>query len=264
MNNIDLVELGKTFLERFDIPTPLFNRDNHAIYWLGTPEDTAFRCNSYLVVDGNEAFIIDPGGHNNFAFIKNRVSQIIDPANVGAMVLCHQDPDVAGSMCDWLTLNPGMRVISSGRTNILLPHYGNADYTFFNIEEESSCFFATGRSLEFILSPFLHSPGAFATLDKTSGFLFSGDIWAAVDMDWHLVVEDFRKHEMKLNLFHLDYMANNIAARGFAGKIQGLNISAILPQHGSIIPGIFVDKAIYYLQNLRCGTDLIYPDLRSK
>lgn len=263
MSNINLVELGKTFMERYDKPTILFSQDDHAIYWLGIPEDTAFRCNTYLVVDGKEAILVDPGGHDAFGFIKERVAQIIPPEGITAMILSHQDPDIAASMCDWLELNPHAQVFAGSRTHILLPHYGKADYNMFNISENPTWFFAAGRRLRFIESPYLHAPGAFTTFDEISGLLFSGDIWAAVDMDWRLVVEDFNRHVMKMNLFHLDYMSNNIAARGFAERIKGLSIHAILPQHGSIIPGVFVGKAIDYLSNLRCGTDLIYPDLKN-
>ena len=264
MSSIDLVEMGKAFMERVDKPTLLYSQDNHSVYWLGIPQDSAFRCNSYLVVEGQEYVIVDPGGRDAFDFIKERVAQIIDPGAISAMILCHQDPDVAGSMGNWLDLNPGMKVITSSRTNILLPHFGAANYTFFNIEDDHEYLFATGKRLQFIESPFLHSPGAFTTLDECPGFLFSGDIWAAVDMDWRLVVEDFHHHEMKLNLFHLDYMASNVAARGFVDRLRGITINAILPQHGSIIPGKFVARALDYLYSLRCGTDLIYPDLRPR
>jgi len=262
MNTIDLIELGKSFIERYDKPTPLYKDEEHAIYWLGVPEDTAFRCNTYLIVDGHEGILVDPGGRNGFSFVKKRVAQIIPPESVTAMILCHQDPDVAGSMVEWLTLNPVMKVITSIRTNALISHYGNDQYTFFNINEESVFNFNSQRSLRFIESPFLHSPGAFVTHDNTSKFLFSGDIWAAIDMDWRLIVDDFHQHELKLNLFHLDYMSGNIAARGFLNRIRNLEIHAILPQHGSILPREMIPKALQYLENLKCGLDIIYPGLK--
>ena len=64
-----------------------------------------------------------------------------------------------------------------------------------------------------------------------------------------------------MDLFHLDYMASNIAARGFVKRLDGLDIEAILPQHGSIISKNYVKEAIDYLYNLKCGTDIIYADL---
>ena len=264
MNTIDLVELGRMFMERYDKPTVLYQDDQHAVYWLGVPEDSAFRCNTYLIVDGQEAIIVDPGGHGSYEFVKKRVAQILPVEKVIALIVCHQDPDVAASITDWLAYDPKITIITSVRTNILLPYYGRSDYTFFNINENPTWLFLSGRQLKFIESPFLHFPGAFTTFDVISGFLFSGDVWASIDMDWHLVVDDFHQHELKLSLFHIDYMAGNIAARGFVNRLKHLELNAILPQHGSIIPRKHVQRALEYLRELKCGLDLIYPDLRQK
>ncbi|MEI8007458.1 MAG: MBL fold metallo-hydrolase [Bacteroidota bacterium] len=263
-NTIDLAGLINFQEEKLERPTPLYQNDYHSVYWLGTPENSAFRCNTYLITDGDEAIIVDPGGADAFGFIRRRVEQIIDPAHVSAQILCHQDPDVAGSMVHWLDVNPEMKVVTSTRTNILISHYGREDYSFFNITETPAYTFSSGRRLRFIEAPFLHFPGAFTTYDETSSFLFSGDIWAALDMDWKLVISDFRGHEFKMNLFHLDYMASNIAARGFVERLKGVRVKAILPQHGSLIPEKFVDDAIRYLSNLRCGLDIIYPEKKRK
>ncbi|MEI6683399.1 MAG: MBL fold metallo-hydrolase [Bacteroidota bacterium] len=261
MNTIDLVELGRTFTGNCDKPTPLYQDDQHTIYWLGVPELSAFRCNTYLIVDGHEAIIVDPGGRGAFDFVKMRVAQILAPEKITALIVCHQDPDVAASMVDWLTTNPDIRIITSVRTNILLHHYGKLNYSFVNINENPHYIFESGKKLRFYEAPFLHFPGAFTTWDETSRFLFSGDIWASIDPEWRLVVDDFSRHEMKMNLFHLDYMAGNIAAKGFVKSLKNVEVNAILPQHGSILPKKLVLKALDYLHNLKCGLDLIYPGL---
>ncbi|MHA1539926.1 MAG: MBL fold metallo-hydrolase, partial [Alphaproteobacteria bacterium] len=60
---------------------------------------------------------------------------------------------------------------------------------------------------------------------------------------------------------HTDYIASNIAAKGFLRNLGELIIDAILPQHGSIITKSDVSKAKDYLANLSCGLDLIYSDI---
>ena len=214
-------------------------------------------------MDQNEAIIIDPGSREFFNFVKERIASIIPLSQVKGMVLCHQDPDVAASMFDWLSFDSTIKVISSDRTNVLLPHFGISDYDFYSIGNENEFMyrFASGKKLQFIEAPFLHFPGAFTTYDKESEVLLSGDIWAALDIDWKLVVDDFDDHQMKLDLFHLDYMASNVAAKGFVQKLDDYKIEAILPQHGSIIPQKFVASALKYLEELRCGLDIIYPEL---
>ncbi len=246
-------------------PILLFEENNHKIYWLGIDEDTAFRCNVYMICDDEEYIIIDPGNRSYFEVVKEKVAQITDPRNVSSLILCHQDPDVCASFVDWLDFNNKITIISSARTNVLLPHYGKSDYNFYDITINKTLTFKSGKILEFIEAPFLHFAGAFTTLDKTANFLFSGDIWAALDIDWKLVVneDDFMIHETYMDLFHIDYMASNIAARGFVNRLSGKIINAILPQHGSLINTPNIANALNYLKNLQCGTDIIYSDLEN-
>jgi flavorubredoxin len=242
-------------------PTVLYQAGEHAVYWLGITDETAFRCNVYLVRDGDEAILVDPGNRTFFSQVRDRVSQILQPQQVTGMVLCHEDPDVAASMVDWLDVNPDLWVMTTPRTEILLPHYGRSDYRYWDVSEKPRYDLPSGASLKFVEAPFMHFPGAFVMYDTASRYLFSGDIWAALDLDWTLTVSSFEDHVPKMNLFHLDYMASNLAARGFVKRIEGLKIDAILPQHGSILGPQHVPAALDYMRTLRCGTDIIYADL---
>ena len=245
-----------------DKPTVLYRSGVHAIYWLGVDEATAFRCNAYLIKNGDEAILVDPGSRSHFGQIKDRVAQVLPPGEVTGMILCHQDPDVAASMVDWIDHVPDIKVFTTPRTQVLLPHYGRKDYNYYDVAEFTAYRLPSGSSLRFVAAPFLHFPGAFAVYDDCSRYLLSGDIWAALDLEWKLVVDDFDEHIAALDLFHRDYMASNLAARGFVRNLEGLKIDAILPQHGSIIGPGDVSLAIDYLRNLRCGTDIIYAGLQ--
>jgi len=252
-------------LKNPDITKPilLFKEDDYEIYWLGLNQDSAFRVNVYLIKSGDEAVIVDPGNRNFFEPIKNEVINILGTTDkvIGA-IFCHQDPDVSASIVDWLDIRPDMKVITSPRTNVLLPFYGTkGEYDFFDITK-NDFIFSNGKSLSFIPAPFLHFPGAFTTYCNTSKFLFTGDIFAALDIEWSLIVEDFETHKMAMDLFSKDYFASNIATRGYAMKIENLDIEAVLPQHGSILPKKFVKDGIEYLRDLQCGLDLIYPYLK--
>ncbi len=242
-------------------PLLLHGEGNHRIYWVGIRHATAFRCNTYLLIDGEEALLIDPGSRAFFPQVRESVARVVEPNRVMGLVLCHQDPDVAASLPDWLALNPRLTVFTSPRTQVLLPHYGVSGYRFYDVEAEPEYQLAGGGGLRFIGAPFLHSPMAFATFDQCSGALFSGDIFAAIDNSWQLVVTQWAAHTAKMDLFHLDYMASHVAAQGFARRLRELPLQAILPQHGSIIPHDFVPDAIGYLEQLQCGLDVLYPDL---
>lgn len=254
--------LASSSVELSGRPVLLYQENDYKVYWMGVPEENAFRTNVYLIVSGDECLIVDPGNRPYFPVLKKNIENLSLIDNVVGMILCHQDPDVAASMYDWLTLNPKLKVISSARTNVLLPHYGISEYDFYDIGESNNYKFKfkSGKELQFIDAPFLHFPGAFATYDPSSKFLFSGDVWAAIDIDYQFIVSNFDEHTIKLDLFHIDYMASNKASSGFAKKLIDYDIDIIVPQHGAIIPSQFVPDAIEYLNELQCGIDIIYPD----
>lgn len=246
---------------RLTRPTPLYERAGRGIYWLGIAEETAFRCNAYFLKDGEVGILFDPGSRPHFAAIRARVAQIMPPERVAGMVLCHQDPDVAASMVDWLDVNPDMWVFATPRAQVLIPYYGCRDFRWWDVEDRPEYHFPSGEHLRFIPAPFMHFAGASVTWDSGSRFLFSGDVWAALDLEWRLWVDDFTEHEAKMDLFHLEYMCSGVAARGLVKRLEGLPIDSILPQHGSLMRPQHVAAALDYLRRLRCGTDIIYANL---
>ncbi|ADU96494.1 beta-lactamase domain-containing protein [Thermovibrio ammonificans HB-1] len=241
-------------------PVPLFKEEGHEVYWVGSYEEYIFRCNAYLIVSGDKRVLLDPGGIQHFEQVKARVSQLIEPSEVTHIVAHHQDPDVIGSLPLWLKLNPNVTVVTTPRTQVLIPYYGfdrskvnwldvsPLDDTMLELEE---------GALVFLSAPFLHFPDAFVTYDSRSKILFTGDIFAAIQQRWELVVSDFEEHKNELTYFHVYYMASNKALRHFVEKVRPFPVDAIAPQHGSIIPKEFVGEALDFLEELKCGIDLL-------
>jgi len=184
-------------------PVLLYQSQQHKIYWMGIEEETVFRCNIYLIQDEDEYIIVDPGSQLYHQELKKRIATIVPPEKINGLILCHQDPDVAASMVNWIDINNDITIYTSARTNVLLPYYGRSEYNFFDISTEGQYTFKSGRVLKFIEAPFLHFPGAFTTLDLSAKMLFSGDIWAALDMDWNLVVTDFQLHTQNMDLLRM-------------------------------------------------------------
>jgi flavorubredoxin len=245
-----------------DKPILLFEQEDHRIYWLGVAEDNAFRINVYIIEDGEQCFLVDPGSRSYFESIKQHTKDLGLFHKIEGLILCHQDPDVAASMFDWLQIKPDLKIITSARTNILIPHYGVSEYDYYDtgIANNNQFVFKSGRKIKFVEAPFLHFPGAIAPYDEFAKVIFSGDVWAGIDFEYQFIINDFQEHKLKLDLFHIDYMASNIATKSFAEKLVNIPIDLILPQHGAIIPGKFVNDALDYLIELKCGLDVVYPD----
>ena len=256
-------ELFPRFLpESNTTPVLLFHDQEvgHTLHWIGASTEDAFRCNIYLVQDQNDFYLIDPGGLPEFPSVLETLSSLTPPETISGLILSHQDPDVAASISKWFEINPDIKVYSSPRTHVLLGHYGNENYNAVDIETHSTIVLGSGTELRFIPAPFLHFPGAFVTYDAHCKFLMSGDIWASLAVCNQFTMSDFNEHIPKMDLFHKDYMASNIATRGFVRSLANVPIRAILPQHGAIIGPEHVNDARKYLEDLECGLDLIYGD----
>jgi flavorubredoxin len=242
-------------------PVPLWTGD-HAVFWVGSLEQSAFRCNSYLIVDGVHRIVIDPGSaSHHFAQVCKRVEQVVPPSSITHLVLHHQDPDVCDSLPQWLELNPEITLVATPRVRVLLPYYGfDPDVSWLDVSpNDSTTLDLPNTSLYFVTAPFLHFPEAFVTYDETSHMLFSGDIGAAIEQEWQLVATDWERQWRAMVPFHIFYMASQRALQGFIKKIEPFPVSAICPQHGSILPGELATLALDYLRQLPCGIDLIYP-----
>ena len=244
-------------------PVVLYEEGDHRVVWVGSSENFIFRCNAYLVSSGDVNVLIDPGGIQHFPQVKERVTQLLgDPAKVTHVVAHHQDPDVAGSIPEWLKINPEITIVTTPRTKVLLPYFGfdrnKAKWFDVGIMDDTILDLPKGGLL-FLSAPFLHFPDAFVTYDIRSGFLFSGDIFAAIQQEWNLVVtkDKWEKHKIEMMYFHVYYMASNKALRNFVKKVRPFPIEAIVPQHGSIIPKELVEEAMEFLEGLKCGIDLL-------
>ncbi len=259
MNRIPALMGGEVDFTR---PVTLYDDGEHAVYWVGSQEDSPFRCNAYLIVNGDLRLLFDPGSSfHHFAQVRERVAAIIPPESVTHIVLHHQDPDLCDSLPDWIAINPDVTLVTTPRARVLLPYYGfSPDVSWLDVSPNDTSYLdVAGGSIGFLTAPFLHFPEAMVTFDSRSGFLLTGDVCAAIEKDWRLVIDDFEAHWKAMVPFHVFYMASNRALRGFIDKVRPFPITALVPQHGSIIPGPFVTAALDRLADLPCGVDLLYP-----
>jgi len=236
----------------------LLSKGQYQIYWIGSISNKVLRSNIYLIKDKNEGMIIDCGSRAEFEDTIKRVKQVLPLSKITRIFVNHQDPDVTSSIVDWLSLNPNIEILTSPNTNALIQHYleDDREYRFYNTLTKPYFKLNSGGLLEFIPSPFLHSPGAVAIYDHSTKTLFSGDIWSAISLDWELVFKgDFKAHIESMDFFHKDYIASNKAGRNFLIRLKNRPIDNIMPQHGSILTKGYVKEALKYLKYLKCGTD---------
>lgn len=169
----------------------------------------------------------------------------------------HQDPDIAAALpdIDRMIGRDDAAIVTHWRAEALLKHYA-LRMPFWLVDEHSWQIDLGGRVLRFVLTPYLHFPGAFVSFDDRTGILFSSDLFGGFSDDWSLVAGDESCFDA-IRPFHEHYMpSRDILARGLA-RLDPLPIRMIAPQHGSLIPENLVAPTVERLADIECGLYLM-------
>lgn len=224
------------------------------VYWIGFPDyESGFMCHPYVLVDGDEAVLFDPGSVPDYPTVVKKLLSVVNPLRIRYIVLHHQDPDVGASTTRFEELTPNCQIVTTWRAGTLIKHYGVKSPFYFVDRHQWKLTLKSGRELHFYNAQFLHSPGAFFTYDPTSRFLFTSDVFGAFSYEWRLVADENYPEAMKA--FHEPYMASSHYLATALSRIENLPIRGILPQHGSLILND-PKKYIKILMNLPVGADL--------
>lgn len=227
------------------------------IFWVGFyDKEASLHCNPFLLVDGEEAVLLDPGSIPHFPIIMRKIIETVPVGRISHIVASHQDPDVCGNLpvVEDVIDRSDLKILTHSRTQRLIRHYGLTSEILAVDEMDYEIELRSGRVLEFIPTPYLHAPGAIATYDRATKSLFSSDLFGAVSKEWSLFAD--KGFPGSMALFHQEYMPGNAQLRACMEHLETYDIDRILPQHGSVIEGDQVAEALDFLKLLRCGNDL--------
>lgn len=227
------------------------------IYWVGFLDKEAdLHCNPYILIEDNEVILFDPGSIPHFPIVMRKVIDLVNPRDISIIVASHQDPDVCGNLAvvEDVIERQDLRIAAHGNSIRLIRHIGVRSEFYAVEENQFRLTLKSGRVLEFIHAPYLHSPGTILTYDTKTKTLFSGDLFGAVSKNWQLFASgEYLDH---ITSFHRVYMPSNQILTRCMKKLKTMDIQRILPQHGSILEGEQVQTTIHHLETLPCGSDL--------
>ena len=201
--------------------------------------------------------MIDPGSKLTFKKTLGKIEEVIPFSHIRYFICQHQDPDITGALplIDQLINREDAVIVSHWRAIALLKHYG-LDLGFTCVEEIGWKLDIGDREVEFILTPYLHFPGAFCTFDRLTGTLFSSDLFGGFTDEWNLVAEDETYFEA-IRPFHEHYMPSREILYHGLTKLEKYPAKMIAPQHGSIIPEKLIPFMFTQLKNIDCGLYLL-------
>ncbi len=229
------------------------------VWWVGhRQENDVFQCHVYLIEQGEQSVLIDPGPALTFQDTLRKIEEIIPFSHIRYFICHHSDPDIIGALplIDQKVGRDDALLVTHGRTRMLVKHCGLERLPCWSVEEHDWVLPLDDRRLEFVFTPYAHFPGAICTFDPVSQVLFSSDIFGGLNAEFTLVAQD-EGYSEAMRLFHEHYMPSRDILGYALRAIERHPIRLIAPQHGSIIPEALVAPMISRLKTLECGLYLI-------
>ena len=224
------------------------------VWWVGhvLPDDV-FQCHVYLLEQGQDSVLLDPGSKLTFAGTLRKIEEVVPFTHIRYFVCHHQDPDIAAALplIDEMIERDDAVIVTHWRSRALLKHY-DLKLPYRLVEEHDWRLPLQDRELQFIFTPYAHFPGAFCTFDPRTGVLFSSDLFGGFTDKPSLIAADESYFEA-VRPFHEHYMPSRDILDFAISQIAQHPLRLIEPQHGSIIPPELVPFMIDRLRHLDCG-----------
>ncbi len=228
------------------------------VWWVGQmiPGDR-FQCHPYLIEQGDQSVLIDPGSALIAGDIVRKIDQVVGVENVRWLVCSHADPDIIGALPALIArgLHPQARIVTHWRDRALIVHSGTP-LPYWLIEEHDWRLDLADRAVRFIFSPYLHFAGAFGTFDESTGTFFSGDLFGGFTDAPSLYAPDL-SYFTAIRAFHEHYMPEREIMAHTLGRLRELPVTLIAPQHGQIIREELIRPMIDRLEKLETGVYLL-------
>lgn len=229
------------------------------VYWVGFHEaQTEAPTNPYLIVDGNEAVVLDGGSRTAFPTVMMKILQTgIPPSSIAALIYQNYDPRLCGSMphLESIIDRKDLKVISDKANHMFIQHY-SVNAAFLSLQDVGFTFrFSSGRTLRFIKTPYAHTAGSFITFDEKTGILFTSDLFSGYATEKELFLRlgqacrncanpgDMEQCKTGRRLcpidgilsFHREIMTSERALKLALEEMSRIPFTIIAPQHGCIV-----------------------------
>ncbi|OUR71996.1 flavoprotein [Methylophaga sp. 41_12_T18] len=237
----------------------LYTKNSHSWMMLGQDQERrseVIDTNQYLIRNNDRGLLLDPGGGEIFSVVAAEFSKHFDLANVEAVFVSHQDPDVISSLALWSQTNPDLIVYMPKIWVKFIAHFGVKLENIRPIPDEGGFITLGGHDLEVIPAHYLHSSGNLSLYDPKAKILFSGDVGSALLPDDYAgsFVTDFEQHTQYMEYFHRRWMPSNTAKMRWIAQVRKRDVEMLCPQHGAIFKGEDVDKFLNWFENLDLGS----------
>ncbi|MBN2645334.1 MAG: FprA family A-type flavoprotein [Desulfuromonadaceae bacterium] len=200
------------------------------------PTESGTTYNAYLIRGEQKTVLVDSAEERCFDEFFSRLSACCSVDEINVIVTNHTEHDHSGSIGRLLEMNPGIEVWGSPTAMRFLREQLNRDFNAHAVKDGERLDLG-GRTLRFILAPFLHWPDTLFTWVEEEGLLISGDAFGA-----HFCPPAGRIFDDEVGAFYSDFkLYFDTIVRPFKSfvqkalkKVEGLPVRMICPSHGPV------------------------------
>ena len=250
------------------------------IFWVGAndhetqlfeelwPLPHAISYNAFLICDEKTALIDTVKKSFSAEFESTLCALLKSGRTLDYLVINHMEPDHSGALESLLRIYPDLCIVGNEKTLDLLSGFYRFPAKTLMVQDGETLSLGK-RTLEFFMTPMVHWPETMMTYERTSGMLFTGDVFGSFGVHPQGIFDDevdpgFLEEEARR------YFSNVLAKyciplKHALSKIDGLDLRILAPTHGPVYrknPGFIRDLYRQWsLHETRPGVVIVYASM---
>ncbi len=200
------------------------------------PTEHGTTYNSYLIQGSEKIALIDTVKGKFTDLFMDKIRSLVDPAAIDYIIVNHAEPDHSGSLAYLLGQCPNATVISTQAGKNFVTNMIHKPFQS-QVVKDGDTLDLGGRTLRFIMAPFLHWPDTMFTRLEEENLLFTCDAFGAHYCDVKHIFNDETEDFTSARQFYFDCIFRPFKDKVLSAveKIRHDVIDMILPSHGPII-----------------------------
>lgn len=223
-----------------------FREIESGIFWIGSidwdrrlfdsliplPQGTSY--NAYLVKGSEKTALIDTvDPTKEYELVQNLVRIGVD--GIDYIIVNHAEQDHSGALPMILELFPGARVVTNEKCRDLLVALLDIDGDRVDVIEDNDTLSLGDKTLQFLITPWVHWPETMLTYVQESKVLFSCDLFGSHIATSDLFVSDERIVYSPSKRYYAEIMMPfRSSIKGHMEKLDKLPIGIVAPSHGPL------------------------------
>ncbi len=201
------------------------------------PEGVSY--NSYLLLD-EKTVLFDTVDHSVSSVFFANLKAILKDRQLDFVVVNHVEPDHTSSLQMVLECYPNAKVVCTKQASVMLGQFMAIDLSERVLDIETLQTLNSGKhEFVFVKMPMIHWPEVMATLDKTTGTLFSADAFGSFGAISGSIFADSVEFDEKVKETYRRYYTNIVGKYGMfvqntLKQLGSVNLKRICPLHGRI------------------------------